>query len=197
MNFAQHIAGAVLLTAELFYGPLITRGEEELAFELPRDRHLSRREMVSASQLAEAAISHGMTAGWHNFLTQEISSCCFIPDEVFSVAWVLAIHPLDQCWPYQAMVFYSASIRGFFPSPSQLKEAINCGVPIATGKVDTCPPGAIRCAPPDQRALPRIHRVRRPQSVNRWISRLPKCIDRTDGPNRCSHDGKAGTDKSW
>ena len=27
-------------------------------------------------------------------------------------------------------------------------------------------------------------------------SRLPKCMDRTAGPNRCSHDGKAGTDKS-
>ena len=30
MDLTQHIAGAVLLTAELFYGPLIMRGEEEL-----------------------------------------------------------------------------------------------------------------------------------------------------------------------
>jgi hypothetical protein len=51
-NFAQHIAGAVLLTAELFYGPLIMRGEEGLVFQLPRDGYLSRRKIYSASQLA-------------------------------------------------------------------------------------------------------------------------------------------------
>jgi hypothetical protein len=98
-----------------FYGPLIMRGEEELALELPRDRHLSRRGITSASQLAEAAIAHGMTPAWHNCLTHEISSCYFIPDEFFGAAWALAIHPVTESWLYQAMVFYSASIRGFFP----------------------------------------------------------------------------------
>jgi len=94
-DFAQHIAGAVSPYRRAFLRPTNYAGEEELALELPRDQHLSRRGITSARQLAEAAIAHGMTPAWHNSLTHEISSCYFIPDEFFGAAWALAIplHP--------------------------------------------------------------------------------------------------------
>jgi hypothetical protein len=117
---AQAIAEAVILTAELDSGPLRMLGEEEITIRIRRPLPFSRNAYSSAkriTQLVADPIGHGP------YVENEIYKCLSTAPEPFATGWACASTILGNPKLHSALAFYSAGIRRFFMTPSQLVEA--------------------------------------------------------------------------
>jgi hypothetical protein len=111
---AHRIAESVLLVFELFNGPLLMAPEIENILRLPFGACSPRSKTLIAEDLANAALAKNTTELWPNVLSSEISTCSFVSDRGFGLAWALTPKVFEFEWLHDALAFYSASIRRFY-----------------------------------------------------------------------------------
>jgi hypothetical protein len=131
-DLAHEIAESIIFATELFYGPLIEAGEDNLTLRLPLAACSTQRRNLKVRDLVEAAVAEQAIPTWRGILTGEIGNCKFIPDEYLAVGWVLSPYVRQNARIHDALSFYSASVRRFYPPPSIVEEA--CAVGIDLGR---------------------------------------------------------------
>jgi hypothetical protein len=111
---AHRIAESVILVFEVLHGPLLLAPEIEVILRLPFGACSPRRKVLITEDLVKAALAENTTEIWPHSLASEISSCSFVNDVGFGLAWALTPTVLESQWLHDALAFYSASIRRFF-----------------------------------------------------------------------------------
>ena len=111
---AHRIAESVILVFESLVGPLLPTHEIEVILRLPFSACSSRRKILIAEDLVEAALANKTTEMWPHTLCSEILRCSFVDDRPFGLAWALTPKVLELQLLHDALAFYSASIRRFY-----------------------------------------------------------------------------------